>query len=399
MNYWFLRDGHFRNYDMKRTKFKRISLLIIALIIMATGLYSQVVTSDKTTFHINSIVELLPDIQIIEPVQLKQGETFVSERSSVTIAMKLLNPGKEVKIYVNNQELSPTSTGDVFIRDIDLHIGSNLINISIQKDDKQVKEYAYTMIYVAPVKNISPYALNPGKYYALIIANSNYVNPEMPTLKRPVTDAKALKEILSSKYTFEPENIYTLFDMRRDNLIITLDEIQRKLTAEDNLLIFYAGHGKMDEESGNGYWLLSDAAISSRVNWFSNSALTDYIRAIKAKHIFLIADACYGGSIFIARGVFDGAPPSIEDIYKNRSRTAMTSGGTTEVNDESKFTEILLDLLKNNNDQFLTSSQLFRAIERPVMNSSNTAPRFGVIQNVNDMQGDFVFILRETKSK
>jgi len=388
-----------RFFDMKRIKIRRISLSIIGLIMITAILDSQVVTSEKTTFHLNSIAELLPDIQIIEPNTLKQGETFVSDRQSMTIVMKLINPGKGVKIYLNNAEVMPTSTGDVFLRTLDLHTGSNLINISIQKDDKQVKDYAYTMVFIDPVKNKSPFALNPGKYYALIIANSNYVSPEISSLKRPIPDARALKEILTSKYTFEQENIYTLFDMRRDNLIITLDEIQKRLTAEDNLLIFYAGHGKMDEDSGNGYWLLSDAAASSRVNWFSNSALTDYIRAIKAKHIFLIADACYAGSIFVARSAFDDAPPSISDIYKNRSRTAMTSGGTTEVNDESKFVEILLDLLKNNNDQYLTSSQLFRAIEKPVMNSSSNAPRFGVIQNVNDMQGDFVFILRDIKSK
>jgi hypothetical protein len=380
--------------DMRRKNIIIISLSIISLIMITMGLFSQEVTSEKVTFHINNLVELLPDIQIIEPDQLKLGETFVSENHSVTIAMKLLNPSKGVKIYLNNTEVLPTSAGDLFLRTLDLNTGSNLISISIQKDDKKVKEYAYTMVYIAPTKNISPHALNPGKYYALIIANNNYISAEMQTLKGPINDAKALKEILLTKYTFKSEDIYTLYDGRRDNLVMTLDEIQKKLTSEDNLLIFYAGHGKIDEESGNGYWLLSDASSSSRVNWFSNSQLTDYIRAIKAKHIFLIADACYAGSIFVARGVFDDVPPSIMDIYKNKSRTAMTSGGTTEVNDESKFTEFVLDVLRNNIDQYLTSSQLFRAIERPVMNSSRTAPRFGVIQNVNDMQGDFVFILR-----
>jgi len=50
----------------------------------------------------------------------------------------------------------------------------------------------------------------------------------------------------------------------------------------------------------------------------------------------------------------------------------MNNGGTTEVNDESKFTEMLLDLLKNNTDQYLTSSQLFRQL-KTVMNSSSNA--------------------------
>ena len=387
-----------KDQKMKKTRVIRNLLLIMCMVVITSGLHSQV-TSEKTTFRINTFAELLPDIQVIEPSQLKQGETFVSERQSVTIALRLLNPGEGVKIFLNNIEVQPTSAGDVFLHTIDLNAGSNLVNISLLKDEKLVKDYTYSMLYIAAVKNVSPYALNPGKYYALIIGNGNYVSPEIPGLKRPVQDARALKDVLTSKYTFDPDNIYTLYDKRRDNLIITLDEIQKKLTPEDNLLIFYAGHGKMDEESGNGYWLLSDAALSSRVNWFSNSALTDYIRAIKAKHIFLIADACYAGSIFYARGVFDGAPPSIADVYKNRSRTAMTSGYTTEVNDESKFAELLLEILKNNNDQYLTSSQLFRSIEKPVMNSSSTAPRFGVIQNVNDMQGDFVFILRDTQKK
>lgn len=388
-----------KDQKMRTKKVIRIHALIMLLLLISSGLYSQEVSSEKTTFRINTFAELLPDIQVIEPSQLKEGETFVSERQTVTLALRLINPGEGVKIHLNNIEVQPTSAGDVYLHTIDLNAGSNLINISILKDEKQVKDYAYTMLYIAPTKNISPYALNPGKYYALIIGVGNYVSPEITTLKRPVNDARALRDILTSKYTFEPENIYTLYDKRRDNLIITLDEIQKKLTPEDNLLIFYAGHGKIDEESGNGYWLLSDAALTSRVNWFSNSALTDYIRAIKARHIFLIADACYAGSIFYARGVFDGAPPSIADVYKNRSRTAMTSGSLTEVNDESKFTEILLEMLKGNNDQYLTSSQLFRAIEKPVMNSSSTAPRFGVIQNVNDMQGDFVFILRDDSKK
>jgi len=46
--------------------------------------------------------------------------------------------------------------------------------------------------------------------------------------------------------------------------------------------------GKWTRNQAMVTWLLSDAAMSSRVNWFSNSALTDYIRASRAKHIFLL---------------------------------------------------------------------------------------------------------------
>jgi hypothetical protein len=373
-------------------------LLSIVFTLVATVTWSQAIKSEKAKIRINSTIaqeEMPPYLQIIEPKNLMQGVTFQSDRQSVTIAIKVINQTSETKVYINNIEVPPSQAGDILLKTVDLKNGSNLVTIAVRDKDKLVSETVYNILFIPQVNNISPHALNPGKYYALIVANGNYVSAEMATLKRPVIDAKALKEILTSKYTFDPENIYTLYDMRRDNLIITLDDIQRKLTPEDNLLIYYAGHGKMDEDAGIGYWLLSDATMSSRVNWFSNSALTDYIKAIKAKHIFLIADACYAGSIFYSRGVIDEAPPSIADVYKNKSRTAMTSGGTTEVNDDSKFSEILLDLLRNNSDMYVTSSQLFRSIEKPVMNSgSKTAPRFGIIQGVNDMQGDFIFILR-----
>lgn len=379
--------------------FNKNIITLLTLLFLFPGVNSQIIKSEKATIRVNSLTpqaERPPDVQILEPKMLREGETFMSDRQSISLAMKIVNPVNGIKVFINNIEVFPANTGDVFIKPIDLSIGSNTVYIALRKDDKLIKDYSFNVAFIPPAKNISPYAFTPGKFYALIIANGNYISSEIPALRRPLMDAKSLKEILVSRYTFNNEDIYTLYDMPRDNLIITLDEIQKKITLEDNLLIYYAGHGKMDEGAGIGYWLLSDAVLSSKVDWFSNSTLTDYIKAIKAKHIFLVADACYAGSIFYSRGAMDIAPPAVADLYKNKSRTAMTSGGTTEVNDESKFSEILLELLRNNSDQYLSSSQLFRAIERPVMTSgSRTAPRYGIIQGVNDMQGDFIFILRD----
>jgi hypothetical protein len=373
-------------------------ILTTVLISVSTATFPQAIKSEKAKIHINSKVapdKMGPSLQVIEPKNMKEGVTFQADRQSVSIALRVINPTGETKVYINNVEVPPSPGGDIYLKTVDLRNGSNLLTLALHDKDKLISETVYSMLYLPQVVNISPYALNPGKFYALIVANGTYISPEIPTLRRPVPDAKALRELLISKYTFDPENIYMLPDMKRANLIMALDELQSKLTAEDNLLIYYAGHGKMDEESGRGYWLLSDAVPSSRVDWFSNSNLTDYIKGFKAKHIFLIADACFAGSIFYSRSLFDNAPPPIIDIYKNKSRTAMTSGGTTEVNDESKFSEMLIMHLKENSDQYLTSSQLFRAIENSVMSTNSTAPRFGIIEDSNDMHGDFIFILRE----
>jgi hypothetical protein len=79
---------------------------------------------------------------------------------------------------------------------------------------------------------------------------------------------------------------------------------------------------------------------------------------------------------------------------KSRSRKAITSGGTTEVADESKFAQVLVEKLKLNMEEYLPSLQLYNLIQKPVMANSMTSPRWGPISNVGDDNGDFVFILK-----
>jgi len=85
----------------------------------------------------------------------------------------------------------------------------------------------------------------------------------------------------------------------------------------------------------------------------------------------------------------------IKDLIKSKSRKAITSGGTTEVTDESKFAEILVEQLKSNTDLFLPSLQLYNLIQKPVLANSMTSPRWGPIHNVGDDNGDFIFILKQ----
>ena len=61
------------------------------------------------------------------------------------------------------------------------------------------------------------------------------------------------------------------------------------------------------------YWLPSDARQNSKVAWFGNSSLVDYLRAVQSKHTLLIADACLGGLIFKTRKAFPYAEKANPD--------------------------------------------------------------------------------------
>ena len=73
--------------------------------------------------------------------------------------------------------------------------------------------------------------------------------------------------------------------------------LREALDEEDNLLIYYAGHGKLDESQELGYWLPIDAEQGNNINWISNKAITDILNVIEAKHILVVADSCYAGTL------------------------------------------------------------------------------------------------------
>lgn len=382
---------------MKR-KVTGIVFLFLCVAASNFQLDAQLVQSEKVKIRINTKetpVKAQPDIQILEPRELQQGVTFVTELPAIPLIIKLSNPVAGAKVLVNNVEILPTANGDIFTHSYTLLTGSaTQLNIALVVDNKLIKDLSYSLIFRETTRNLSPFATSSGKYYALIIANNTYnINSGMSNLMRPIADATALRDILISRYTFDWANVTTLYDRSKLDVEVTLEELHKRLLPEDNLLIFYAGHGIMAEDSDIGYWLLSDAT-RSRVTWLSNSTITDFIKGCKARHILLIADACYAGSIYSARGVLDNASPAIRDLIRSKSRKAITSGGNTEVTDESKFAQILVEQLRINMEQVLPSSQLYLLLQKPVLANSLTSPRWGPIANVGDDNGDFVFILK-----
>jgi len=265
--------------------------------------------------------------------------------------------------------------------------------------------HIYSKPSVIKVPVINPNAVQPGtpdlpavkgKYYALIIGINNYSDPSIAELDKPIRDAELFYNTITSKYTFNPEDVRFLKDATMAQMVEALDSYAKKVRPEDSFLIFYAGHGVWDATSEIGFWLPSDALKNSKLAWFRNSTLRDYLREIKSKHTLLISDACFGGSILKTRKAFDDASLAINKLYEVPSRKAMTSGNTTEeVPDQSAFLKYLVERLASNSEKYLSSEQLFSSFKIAVMNNSNVVPQFGVIQEVGDEGGDFIFILRE----
>jgi hypothetical protein len=240
---------------------------------------------------------------------------------------------------------------------------------------------------------IVPIVEKTGKNVCLLIGAQNYADANIPSLTNPVADAVRLKLILKNNYNFAEENIITLFNPALNDVKRQLLELTTQLQPEDNLLIFYAGHGIWVEKEKKGYWLLTDAKRTDVNSWLPNKTVLDLIAKIPSRHTLLITDACFSGSVFKTRGLKDGAPKQIQEMDEKISRIAITSGNDTEVPDESVFMKYLVKALSENKEKYLTAQKMFiNQIIEAVMTETKTEPRYGTLELAGHVGGDFIFI-------
>ena len=232
------------------------------------------------------------------------------------------------------------------------------------------------------------------KYYALVIGNNNYEHLEK--LDAAENDAKVIADVLTNKYGFEVD---LLLNADYEKTVDTLFQITNKLKRNDNLLIYYAGHGELDKAENRGYWLPVDASYEQRSKWISNQRIVDRIKATKAKHVLLIADSCFSGTL-MRSGITSEANEAIDEKYIERlkskkTRLVITSGGNEPVVDSdggnhSLFALKLIDTLKNNNT-VINSQMLFENIRRYVVSNADQTPERAMVHKTGHDGGDFLF--------
>lgn len=235
--------------------------------------------------------------------------------------------------------------------------------------------------------------LRNARYHALLIAVEKYTDPALPALSDPVHDAERLREVLTNRYRFERRNVTLLRDPKREDILRQLRRLSDELGSNDNLLVFYAGHGIWDKGSEQSFWLPVDARRIDDTNWISSADVARYMKRLRARHALIVADACYAGAALM-RDVRDAVAAGMERLYAMPSRRAMTSGSKEEVPDRSVFLDVFIARLNENKEPFLPALNLFASLNQAVMANSKVTPQFGVIRDVGHEGGDFLFPLK-----
>lgn len=235
-----------------------------------------------------------------------------------------------------------------------------------------------------------------GDYHALVIGNDDYLY--ITKLETAVADARAVARLLEQSYGFK---VTALLNGTRQQIVSALSKYRKTLRPSDNLLVYYAGHGYLDSEVGEGYWFPVDARNEDPANWVSNSTITTRLRGIPARHIMIVSDSCYSGSLTRGLTVKLRGADQFASVLARRTRVVLTSGGLEPVEDggggtHSLFAKTLLEALSANT-QVLDGNALFKAVKSGVMLGSDQEPTYGNIRKSgHEAGGDFLFVRKGT---
>jgi tetratricopeptide (TPR) repeat protein len=340
------------------------------------------------------ITDKTPPVIVITEPAVNRGLKVAASGSDVMIKGKATDAAGIRSVSINGQKIYSKETGE-FWGSMVLSGGLNKIavqatdlagNISEQVFEVEKKETINASNEIVPVK------VKEGKNYAVLIASQNYDDTQIPSLENPVRDAIRLKMVLKSAYNFTDENILTLFNPERSHFRKKFLELTELMEPEDNLVVFYAGHGIWVDKEKKGYWLLTDAKRNDVNTWLPNKEVLEMIANVQSRHTLLITDACFSGSVFRTRSIDADAPPAVREMSEKISRVAITSGNDTEVPDESVFMKYLVKALSENKDKYLTAQKMFiNQIIEAVMAESKTEPRYGTLELAGHVGGDYIF--------
>ena len=228
-------------------------------------------------------------------------------------------------------------------------------------------------------------------------------------LQTAVAGARALGDLLQAEFGFAPENCRLLCDAEatRDRIVGTLRRLARQLPADASLLIYFAGHGHLDDLTKKGFWVPveglppagEDDDQRDAATWIANTDLKDLLENFPARHVLLISDSCYAGDLLKTREAPAAATGDyVRAALARTSRQVLTSGGLHPVADNgfdghSVFTYFLLKALREERGAWLLPDELHRRVRDGVMANARQQPLCGTLPGTRaELGGEFVLL-------
>lgn len=328
-----------------------------------------------------------------------QGPTAYQVQIVETARMDHASYAKNNNGHPGTLALAATPTGDV---------APPAQRVDDSSRDQTVSKRGFANVAAAPGGAANPHVPIPHNY-ALLFATGNYA--AWPQLTNPIPDADALSQTLQSLYDFQAEEVK---NPTNEQILAKLTEyLHRTFQPQDQLLIFFSGHGYFDNDLGQGFIVPANAPLVTadpgHTRLLAHDTIMRYVNRIPSLHVVLIIDACFAGTL--DRKIADSGlrgDPSL-DIYAHaslpemlqrkepkRTRRYFASGGKDFVPDgkpghHSPFLAAFLVTLNQAADRkgYATLDDIQLGLNTVV-----PEPRWGDIQDENEPGADFILLTR-----
>lgn len=255
-----------------------------------------------------------------------------------------------------------------------------------------------------PGADVSKDGRNYGRYYALVIGNGSY--EFLDDLQTPASDVDKIARVLSDKYGFAVQVLKNTSDV---GVLRALNQLNEVLQENDNLLIYYAGHGNRRPVGAYeaGYWLPVNAEPPPNDTfWVPTEQVSSHLARLPARRIMVVTDSAFAGLLADNPAFLLASGPEalLTDAYiglrfPNKSRLLLTSGQDFPLASErdpgtSVFAEAFIRALQDN-ESVITGPALFLSMLDLLDESlPGLDPEFKAIKRAGDEVGEFYFVAR-----
>jgi hypothetical protein len=304
-----------------------------------TNILAQTITGQSNSLEIQitdpelAIKTVKPQIRWIVPSEVTQEvdkETLnlklgiISKTEVVKVTLVVNN--EVVEIFENFTNVDPGYKFDAWLeKTVQLQAGSNDLQLIVQNEQGALKHQRKIEVNLSPSLRTD---------HALVFGIDEYDNWE--NLQGPIRDAERIARVLEEKE-------FSIEIIRNSTTFGLLDKLEQYVVKQfkphDQLFIYFAGHGYVDEASGEGYVVCKNSVnlLDANTTYISYSAIKSIINTIPAQHIFILMDAVKGrgeGLSEVLARYQEQPGDTVRDINStvppnSKTRLGILSGGNT----------------------------------------------------------------------
>lgn len=358
---------------------------------------------DKSIIAEKRVLRRGDSIRILEPHPTRGAVALDSQM--LNLRGQVVWDEKPIMVMVNGQLAEFNAQGD-FSHSLEVSPSLTKLDVVALTADNTT----HTQSFDVSVPAESRALLGNGTRYAVLIANQTYGDQTgMASLATPFADVDAIAAELTGRYGFvtratTPDGrdiSLVLKDGSKSAIETLLFDVSRFAGSDDTVLIYYAGHGAYEEQTGNAYWIPSDARHQMPPSFLSMHPVRDNLKRLNAGNVLLVADSCYAGA-FRSGGTPASEPVpdrrrALRKMVEKRSRVLITSGDVEPVLDQggqghSIFARAFLTGLREMEPDAFSARELFADyIYHQVYGAAQQEPQHRALRDAGHEGGGFVF--------